>query len=724
MKIRTKILIAMIAAAVTCAAVVGLVGIFEMTAMINGAEQDDITKSNKVAAHLMEQQGVIASVTSAKTAKNHVVIEAAAALNGGKGSDQDRKNLLAVTADMAKSANLDFVTIVDAAGNVLTRTHEPENFGDNIKKEDNIRAALSGRQYTTVEGGTVVKMSLRSATPIFKDGKVVGAASVGFRFDRPDFVDQAKEVTQAEVTIFLGDERFSTTIFNEKGERNIGTKAPQDVSAAVLAGNDYYGKIRVAGNIMFTYYSPIRNAENKVIGMLCSSIDITSIEKKRNSMIILMVIIVIVLSCGAAFAAYLISNSISRPLNQAVSMINDIGAGKLDKNLNIKRRDEIGIMAKTMNAFADSMRKLIIEDGGVVLDAAADKNLTLRLTGEYSGEFAKMKENINTVVSNLDDAITQVAESAKQVSNASDVIASSSQNLVISTHAQATSLEDVSSSLEQTSAMTKQNADNSNQAKLISKEARNAANEGEASMKRMAEAIEHIKTSSDNTAKIVKTIDEIAFQTNLLALNAAVEAARAGEAGKGFAVVAEEVRNLAMRSAEAAKNTTEMIEESSKNADSGVKITEEVAKALHQIIERINKMGTLIDEIAAASNEQSHGVESISSAVKKMKLATQQNAAGSEESASAAEELNNLAAELQTMVANFKISSARGAQSGGSRSRGIGGPSNPSGNRRGLPPSQRRLEDHSAQKAITAKPGKAVNPDEIIPLNDEEFNRF
>jgi methyl-accepting chemotaxis protein len=203
--------------------------------------------------------------------------------------------------------------------------------------------------------------------------------------------------------------------------------------------------------------------------------------------------------------------------------------------------------------------------------------------------------------------------------------------------------------------MTKQNADNSDQAKGLAQGARDSAEKGIAAMGRMTAAIDKIKTSSDQTAKIVKTIDEIAFQTNLLALNAAVEAARAGEAGKGFAVVAEEVRSLAQRSAEAAKTTADMIEESVKNAEEGVKVTEEVASTLGEITEGARKVNELVAEIAAASKEQSQGIEQVNTAVAQLDKVTQQNAANAEESASAAEELNSQSAELQGLLGTFRL---------------------------------------------------------------------
>jgi cell pole-organizing protein PopZ len=169
-------------------------------------------------------------------------------------------------------------------------------------------------------------------------------------------------------------------------------------------------------------------------------------------------------------------------------------------------------------------------------------------------------------------------------------------------------------------------------------------------MTRMGDAITRIKSSSDQTAKIIKTIDEIAFQTNLLALNAAVEAARAGDAGKGFAVVAEEVRNLAQRSAEAAKNTAALIEESQQNANNGVSVSNEVAGILSGIVESVQKLSQLIGEVSAASDEQSKGIEQIGTAVTEMDKLTQSNAANAEESASASEELAAQAKELGEMV--------------------------------------------------------------------------
>ena len=248
------------------------------------------------------------------------------------------------------------------------------------------------------------------------------------------------------------------------------------------------------------------------------------------------------------------------------------------------------------------------------------------------------------------------SEPGAPVASAAGQIGQGSQALAQGASEQASSLEEVGASLQEMASMTRQNAGNSQEARGLTETSRTGVQRGLESMQRLSEAMEKIKASSDATARIVKTIDEIAFQTNLLALNAAVEAARAGDAGKGFAVVAEEVRNLAMRSAEAAKSTAELIDESVHNAESGVALNQTVLGQLQEITGQTNQVGEVMGEIATASEQQSSGIEQITSAVEQMNQLTQQNAANSEESASAAEELSGQAEELRGLVAAFRLS--------------------------------------------------------------------
>ncbi len=253
---------------------------------------------------------------------------------------------------------------------------------------------------------------------------------------------------------------------------------------------------------------------------------------------------------------------------------------------------------------------------------------------------------LSRIATTLDDGSNHVATAATEVSSASQTLAEGASE-------QAASLEETSSSLEEMSSMTKRNSENAQKANDLAKQAREAADKGTGDMQTMSTAMEAIKVSSDDIAKIIKTIDEIAFQTNILALNAAVEAARAGEAGMGFAVVAEEVRNLAQRSAQAAKETAGKIEGAIAKTGQGVEISSQVAKTLNDIVTKVRQVDELVAEVAGASREQTEGIGQINTAVGQMDKVTQSNAASAEESAAAAEELNAQADAMKISVAEL-----------------------------------------------------------------------
>jgi len=258
------------------------------------------------------------------------------------------------------------------------------------------------------------------------------------------------------------------------------------------------------------------------------------------------------------------------------------------------------------------------------------------------------------IVTGLNRVLTRLANSlsdgSSQVASAAGQVSSSSQSLAEGAGEQAASLEETSSSLEEMSSMTKRNSDNAQKANDLAKQARTAADKGVGDIETMNNAMQAIKVSSDDIAKIIKTIDEIAFQTNILALNAAVEAARAGEAGMGFAVVADEVRNLAQRSAQAAKETAAKIEGAISKTAQGVEISGKVAETLHEIVTKSRQVDELVSEVAGASREQTQGITQINTAVSQMDKVTQSNAANAEESAAAAEELNAQAATMKESV--------------------------------------------------------------------------
>lgn len=327
---------------------------------------------------------------------------------------------------------------------------------------------------------------------------------------------------------------------------------------------------------------------------------------------------------------------------------------------------------------------------------------------------------INRVVKGLTDGSEQVVAASSQVS-------SSSHSLAEGASEQAASIEETSSSLEEMSSMTKQNSDNATQADNLMKEANQVVQQANNSMEDLTKSMYDISVASDETSKIIKTIDEIAFQTNLLALNAAVEAARAGEAGAGFAVVADEVRNLAMRSADAAKNTAKLIEGTVKKVREGSELVTRTNKAFQNVSASTSKVGELVGEIAAASKEQSQGIEQINKAVAEMDKIVQRNAANAEESASASGQMNAQAEQLKQYVEDLVLVIG-GKSANSSMSLPMsGGNGSKKGDRRYKYGEQNALptpDSNSHERKQGVGRYKELKPEQLIPLGEDTFRDF
>jgi methyl-accepting chemotaxis protein len=395
-----------------------------------------------------------------------------------------------------------------------------------------------------------------------------------------------------------------------------------------------------------------------------------------------------------------ILDTIHRPLQMAVDYINRISKGDIPQKIADDYHGDFNTIKESLNTCIDTLRTLIEQDGGQALAAAAERDLTVRLGKDYAGAFDRMKKNINALLASMDESLQQVARATEQVAAATVQSSQGSEQLSQSTSEQASSLEEVSSSLQEISSMIRQNSGNAREAAAVAEMSRASAHRGADNMARLSEAMGQIKRSSDATARIVRTIDEIAFQTNLLALNAAVEAARAGDAGRGFAVVAEEVRNLAMRSAEAAKNTAALIEESVRNSENGVTINQEVLRNFQDIRDGAARVSEVVAEIAVASEQQDQGIQQVNRAVEQMNQVVQQNAASAEESASISEELSSQAEELRCLVGEFKLTEAADR------------PAAPPGRAAGPQPPARRPQPPATGHAIDAR--------KIIPLDDTD----
>lgn len=365
-----------------------------------------------------------------------------------------------------------------------------------------------------------------------------------------------------------------------------------------------YSTLRTAQDNVEKALKKISTLKSQNAKLTSENNDKTASTNRMITLVFMVVGIILAMILGV-----IISQSISKPIKKLIKEADEIAVGNLDVNINLGSKDEIGALARS---------------------------------------FQTMANKLNEVLNNINVSSNQVAIGSKQVSDSSIALSQGAAE-------QASSVEELTSSIEEISSQTKLNADNAKEADELSSSVKENAENGNEQMQQMLVSMEEINASSGNISKIIKVIDDIAFQTNILALNAAVEAARAGQHGKGFAVVAEEVRNLAARSASAAKETTEMIENSIKKVESGTKIANETAQALDEIVTGIAKVSEFINQISVASTEQSSALQQINQGVIQVSQVVQENSATSEQSAAASEELAEQAKFLQEQVLQFKL---------------------------------------------------------------------
>ncbi len=405
-----------------------------------------------------------------------------------------------------------------------------------------------------------------------------------------------------------------------------------------ITSNDEIGALAGAFREMLDYIGGVAKAADRLAaGDLTSKVDVRSEHDVLSKSI----------------------NGAAETLREIVGEINSVidaaKHGNLAKRGNPEQfRGAYQQLISGTNEMLDSVVEPISEAKDVLARVAA-RDLSARVTGQYVGEHAAIKDSLNTALENIAEVFASLTTAISQVNSAAREIGEGSQELASGAADQAGAIDQVSNRIKVVDDRTKANVADANEARAAMERANVDSEQGVERMTALAEAVAEIKRSADSTAKIVKTIDEIAFQTNLLALNAAVEAARAGDAGKGFAVVADEVRSLAIRASEASRNTATLIEESVQKAETGVKLNESVTRRLHEIRSGVQRASAIMNNIAEGAAEQQKELAEVTSSMDQIAGLTQRTAANAEESASAAAELSAQAAEMQELASQFDV---------------------------------------------------------------------
>lgn len=351
-------------------------------------------------------------------------------------------------------------------------------------------------------------------------------------------------------------------------------------------------------------------------------------------------------------------NAIVEPIYESTAVLGEMAKGNLNTCVTGDYKGDYAVLKNALNETIDALKSYIGEISKV-LGEMSEGELDVTITSDFKGDFIELKKSINTIIESLNAILSDINIAAEQVAGGTRQVSDGSQSISQGATEQASSIEELTASITQIAAQTKQNAANADKANELGNMAKTDAAAGNGQMKNMQRAMADINAAAVDIGKIIKVIDDIAFQTNILALNAAVEAARAGIHGKGFAVVAEEVRNLAARSAAAAKETTALIEGSIEKTEAGTKIADETAAALEGIVAGVDKAVQLVGEIAVASNEQATAIAQVNKGIEQMSQVVQTNSATAEEAAAASEELSGQAELLKNMVGRFRLKSGK-----------------------------------------------------------------
>lgn len=594
-------------------------------------------------------------------------------------SNRDAASYKKIIDDALTKSDADFIVITDAQGVVLYRTSSSET-GDMLRSQYVISNALNGQTTASVERGTVTKLAIRAASPIYHDGKIIGALSVGESLATNEFVDDAKQYIDADISI-LNDNgtRIATTI-TRNGNRITGTSLDNnDIFSAVYRGETVYKTNKISGELFTTAYWPVYDKKHQFIAINCVGQKLVVAQETEDNIVISTLIASVIIMIFVATFAVIFSLSLVKPLKRSVAFAEKVANGSLDETLDVKTKDEIGDLANALRILVSNLSDMIRKSEAATEEANNKSALAEEATrkAEEATERARTskKEGMLDAASKLESTVTVISQSFDDLSTQVEQV---DKSAVDSTNR----LSEAATAMNEMNATVQEVAKNASSAAAVSNDTKANAELGASIVEKALQSIAQVHQVSTtlkddmyqlsehtkSISKIMDVIADVADQTNLLALNAAIEAARAGDAGRGFAVVADEVRKLAEKTVLSATDVEKAValilsstDKSLKSMDAALLKVEQATEfanqsgeALRKIVSDADSAADQVRAIATASEEQSAASDEINRSILEVSNMSEQTAAAMKHAAAAMAEITKETHALVELIEQLK----------------------------------------------------------------------